>query len=301
MKKLLFGFILTLASALAFALPSPRQIEDALAAQKYADAKSMVQEVLREKPKSARAHLLNAFLLIHVDHNKTAANAELQTAAGLDLDGDVKRSPLFGRVVAEIDMQPVAKPVKTVTYSGPDFNEVAILMLKIALLIAVVVALAYFVSWLIDLMCARRPTEIRFYGNAGSGVASSSPDPVSPAPAGTHYAHTVAPVVVAQQQPAMGAFGPAASVAGGVVAGNLMADSLLHRHSHHHRDADDDYEEEQRRRRRREEDSYSAPSYTPSPVSYESERSSFSSGSSDSSWGSSDSSSSDSSSSASDW
>lgn len=303
MKKLILGLIVMLASALAFALPSPKQIEDALAAQKYADAKSMVQEVLREKPKSARAHLLNAFLLIHIDHNKTAANAELQTASGLDLDGDVKHSPLFGRVVAEIDLQPSAKPVKTSAYSGPSFNEVAVLMLKIALLIAGVVAVAYFVSWLIDLMSPRRTTEIHYHGgSSGSGPYSSpSPDPVSPAPAGTHYAHTVAPVVVAQQQPAMGAFGTAASVAGGVVAGNLMADSLLHRHSHHHRDADDDYEEEQRRRRRREEDSYSAPSYTPSPVSYESERSSFSSGSSDSSWESSDSSSSDSSSSSSDW
>src|SRR6478672_5989220 len=107
MKKALLGIALMLVALVALALPSPQQIEDALANKHYAEAKSMVQEVLREKPESARAHMLNAYLLIHVDKNRVAANAELQTAAGLDKKGDVKSSPLFGRIVTEIDMAPV--------------------------------------------------------------------------------------------------------------------------------------------------------------------------------------------------
>lgn len=280
MKRILFAFVAMMLCALAFALPSPKQIEDALAAHKYADAKSMVQEVLREKPSSARAHLLNAHLLIHADHNRAAANAELQTAAGLDLEGDVKRSPLFGRVVAEIDMRPAAAgearslPAHH-AYATWDFVTAFLIMLSVLAAVAII-------AWIIDrnhfmAFCSNHP--------GASGARASSPVyPDSPAPAGSQYPQAVGSVVVAQQQPAMGAFGTAASVAGGVVAGNLMSDALMHRHHIH--DANDDYEERQRRRRR-EEDS-KPPTYDPSPVSCDNERSSFSSGSSDS-WGSSDS------------
>jgi hypothetical protein len=110
MKKFIALIIMSLHCVVAFALPRPSQIEDALAGQHYAEARSMVAEVLREKPDSARAHLLNAYLLVHADRNKAAANAELQTAIGLDKRGDVKSSALFGRVVAEIDLAPAARP-----------------------------------------------------------------------------------------------------------------------------------------------------------------------------------------------
>jgi hypothetical protein len=53
MKKWLLGAALAVISAVAFALPSPHQIEDALASHDYDTAKSMTQEVLRERPDSA--------------------------------------------------------------------------------------------------------------------------------------------------------------------------------------------------------------------------------------------------------
>jgi len=109
MKKWLIGFLMAFVWSIAFALPSPRQIEDAIASQHYSDARSMVQQVLEEKPDSARAHLLDAFILIHVDHNKQAASQELDNARRLDQRGDVKNSPLFGRTAAEIDMTKVTR------------------------------------------------------------------------------------------------------------------------------------------------------------------------------------------------
>lgn len=286
MKKVLLGLSVLLLAMAAFAMPSPKQIEDALAAQKYVDARGMVQEVLREKPDSARAHLLNAFLLIHVDHNKTAANSELQTAAGLDRKGDVKSSPLFGRVVAEIDMQP-AKPstlpnpsaVPVHHSSGIDPLDVFFFLLLIGGIAIMGIALLRPRDWDVVVVGSG--------GSAGvSGGTTIAPVPGSPLPGGAFYPHASTTIVQAAGNPSMGAFGTAAAVAGGVVAGELIADSLTHRSRRRADDEEDD--------RRRRESSYQ-PSYTPdpSPVSYESERSSFSSSSSGGdSWGGSDSSSS---------
>lgn len=103
MKKWLLGAALAVISAVAFALPSPHQIEDALAAHDYNTARSMTQEVLRERPDSAKAHLFDAYLLEHVDGNLSAASQELENVQNLDQRGDVKNSSLFGKTVAEID------------------------------------------------------------------------------------------------------------------------------------------------------------------------------------------------------
>ena len=102
--KRLFIAGLVLASAVAWAIPNPKQIESALAAHDYTSAKQMVAEVLSEQPASARAHLLNAYILVHADHNPAAAAAEVKLAKNLDKRGDVKNSSLFGRTVTEIDM-----------------------------------------------------------------------------------------------------------------------------------------------------------------------------------------------------
>jgi hypothetical protein len=279
MKKVMFGLFAALFALVAFAMPSPKQIEDALANKNYADAKSMIQEVLREKPDSARAHLLNAYLLIHVDKNRTAANAELQTAVGLDKKGDVKSSPLFGRIVTEIDMgKPAVKQERNI---ADVLGIAAALMLGLcafAALLAVIRAIF------------DRPasTVLHVSGN-GENLARSfgSSVPSGPSSGGAHYPQAATATILATQaSPGMGAFGTAASVAGGVVAGNIISDMLHHGHSS----------------RNYSDDSERRATYTPepSPVSYESERSSFSSGSSDS-WGSSDSSSSYSDSSSSSW
>lgn len=281
MKRAIVGLFAALFAMVAFALPSPKQIEDALANKNYADAKSLIQEVLREKPDSARAHLMNAYLLIHVDKNKQAANAELQTAVGLDKKGDVKSSPLFGRIVTEIDM--AGTPAKK-RHGTADVLEIAAAVVLIICALAAVIAL---INMLLD-----RPLSTVFHvsGGGGSPAWAVSPSaPAAPSSGGAYYPHAATTIVAAQGNPGMGAFGTAAAVAGGVVAGNAISEMLHHSHHRHNT-----YDDEPRR-----ESSYSS-TPDPSPVSYESERSSFSSGSSDS-WSSSDSSSSWSDSSSSSW
>jgi hypothetical protein len=116
MKKFLFTAMLVLASVASWAMPNPKQIESALAAKDYVSARSMVDEVLRAQPNSARAHLINAYLLEHAERNPAAAASELKLARTLDTKGDVKNSSLFGRTVAELDMQKVdVPPVRAVT------------------------------------------------------------------------------------------------------------------------------------------------------------------------------------------
>lgn len=311
MRKLLTGCVLLIISAFAFALPSPHQIEDALAARDYVSARTMVQEVLSERPDSARAHLMNAYLLEHVDHNLGAARAELQTASGLDRRGDVKGSALFGRVVAEMDAQPVQRAVQATrsaavphTYA-PERSSFP----TGAFLIFVALGIA-FIVFAVLVIRAQRPSTVVIESRRGGYGRSraSTPSPVSPSSGGSGvYVHPTqiyepAPTLVypASARGGMTAGENFASTAGGVVAGNVLSDALLRGSRNRMDDSDDEYE---RRRRRNESPADSTYAPSPSPaVDYASERSSFSSSSSGSdSWGSSSSSDYSSSSSSDSW
>jgi hypothetical protein len=299
MKRFIAGIIFTLGAALAFAMPKPSDIEGAIQAQKYNDAKSMISEVLREKPDSARAHLLNAYVLIHADHNKVAANTELENAVRLDNKGDVKSSALFGRTVAEIDLQQVkVQPFQTNQVISPAniplepvhkrFFNFLLFLTSITILFFGIVAVAIHFFRKSDKAELPKYTpqfrdDCHTFGASSSGLSRNNF--VSPAPVAQPQQYYPQPVQTFQPAPqqGMGMMGTAASVAGGVVAGELLADAL------HHRSRLEEHN--------RTTDTYTpAPAYEPSPVSYSNESSSYSSGSSDS-WGSSDSSSS----SSSDW
>lgn len=277
MKRFIVAITLALVAALAFALPKPAQIEDALAAQRYSDARSMIAEVLRERPDSARAHLLNAFILVHVDHNRAAANAELQTAAGLDKRGDVKTSPLFGRVVGEIDAAPAkaapALPRQVPPARESDWQTTLVMVLAFILLVAAFVLIVRAIT-------APRAAYYKF-GGAGGAPVPTPLDPVSPlSPSWGGNVFMPQPAVAAQAPQQMGALGTAASVAGGVVAGNAISDLFRSRSSSSRNEGWDSSPSRS--------SSESSSSYSSSPTSYDSERSSFSSSSSGSSdWGSS--------------
>lgn len=133
MKKYIVGLFLSFVCALAFAIPSPKDIEGALASGRMQEARGMIAEVLREKPDSARAHLLQAYVLIHADKDRSGAGRELDLVNALDKDGKVRNSALFGRVAAEIDLQrgkamPLQasqKPVETISKPGPSHPTLA--------------------------------------------------------------------------------------------------------------------------------------------------------------------------------
>ena len=56
MKRIAATLVLVAVSSMAFALPSPKDIESAVNAGQLRQAETMLNEVVREKPNSARAH-----------------------------------------------------------------------------------------------------------------------------------------------------------------------------------------------------------------------------------------------------
>lgn len=299
MKKTIVALIMTLTMAVAFALPKSSQIEDALAAHDYQSAKSMTQEVLREKPESAKAHLFNAYILMKADGNKGAASEELKNAARLDKKGDVKSSALFGRTVAELQTAPQTRPqplrqaVAQNEYQPTTYVSAAPVKASSGFgtymfWFTVLLIMAVIIAWVMRKK-DKEPTYVnynypatrthseRVAAHARSRVTYDEPSHV--------YVQPVQPIAPQAQQGGMTPMSTAASVAGGVVAGNVISD-MLHtgRHNSSRSSYDDGYEERQRRRREQEQETSSpAPAYVPPVVDYESQRSSYSSGSS-SSW-----------------
>ena len=83
MKRKIVILSLALWSALAFALPSTDEVEAAVKAGNYAQADSMMQEVVAAKPQSAKAHYFYARILAHEGKFNDAA-AQAHAAQGID-------------------------------------------------------------------------------------------------------------------------------------------------------------------------------------------------------------------------
>lgn len=293
MKKYIVALMFALATSVVFATPTPKQIENDLANKDYASAKSKVMEVLRDRPESARAHLLNAFLLIHVSKDRVAASEELKNAMNLDTKGDVKNSPLFGRVTTEIDMLPVAKivsqPVKPIqryvtpaSESTTPTNESSNAWIYILLIMAGGAVVWYIYNKQTKRSVIAIPTTTQYPSSfcGGENIEhrdhrdSSSHNPYPSYASRRFEQPTYVPQQPVQQSQPMGMVGTAASVGAGVVAGNLITDLI--RGNHHNSDSYSSSSRDSQRYENKIEES------TPSPVSYEVERQSFSSGNDDS-------------------
>jgi hypothetical protein len=267
-KKIIAAIVFSVAAVAAMASPSPKQIEKVLAAGDMQSARSMVSQVLEDHPNSARAHLLNAYILLNADKNKAAANEELKQVVRLDKTGDVSSSALFGKVVAQIerspsapvkryvDTKPVAyeQPVKTsyAQNSYPQQSSSGIGFIGWILIIGGIGSVAYFIF----IYRSTRPEAVEVYRpiayTSNRRIVKDEPESrayvqpvqrehveyVAPQPV---YQHTPVVHQAPQQQQGMGALGTAASVAGGVVAGNMLSDALRHNHSHGSHRTYDDY------------------------------------------------------------
>lgn len=300
MKKYLLGLVLMIITAIAFALPKPSDIESAMAQGNFSDAQSMTAEVLREHPESARAHLLNAYLLIHVQHDKVAANAELNTASGLDHKGDVKNSSLFGRTVAEIDLQKsqaAPRPQQVIQQTSSIIDSRVMQQPEKShghsggFLIFLFIVGAGCVIVILFIRGANNKGQrieppTNYPPRVSSTYRESTYPQIAPMPSNPYY--PTQPVIV-QAQPAsqgLGFGGQMAATAGGVIAGEAIVSAFTSRSKSRY--SDDDYEE----RRRRDRAYDSTPAYTPdpyvdpvrdsSPVSASNERASYSSGRDDS-------------------
>ena len=94
---------LVLSATWALALPTSKEIESAVSAGHYAQAESMLREVLQEKPQSAKAHYELGQVLAHAQRYKEA-QTELQKAKDIDLSLKFATSPdKFNSVVAKVN------------------------------------------------------------------------------------------------------------------------------------------------------------------------------------------------------
>jgi hypothetical protein len=101
LKSIVAG-VLVLGATLAFALPTPKDIEAAVAAGHYTQAETMLREVLQDKPQSAKAHYELGQVLAHEQRYKDA-QAELQKAKDLDPSLKFAASPeKFNTVFAKV-------------------------------------------------------------------------------------------------------------------------------------------------------------------------------------------------------
>jgi hypothetical protein len=80
MKKFILGVALAAATALAWALPSLADVEAQVQQGNYAQAESMMREVVAAKPNSARAHYVYGEILAH-DGKFAAAAGEAGSRA----------------------------------------------------------------------------------------------------------------------------------------------------------------------------------------------------------------------------
>jgi len=95
------------ASALAFALPSPKDIEAAVSQGQLPQAESMLREVIEAKPQSAKAHYELGQVLLR-EHRAKEAHTELLAAKAIDPSLKFATSPQqFETVLAQANAQPV--------------------------------------------------------------------------------------------------------------------------------------------------------------------------------------------------
>ena len=102
LKSVVAG-VLVLSATLALALPTPKDIEAAVAAGQYTQAESMLREVLQDKPQSAKAHYELGQVLAH-EHRYKEAQTELQKAKDIDPSLKFATSPeKFNTVLTKVN------------------------------------------------------------------------------------------------------------------------------------------------------------------------------------------------------
>jgi hypothetical protein len=97
-----------LGATLVLALPTPKDIEAAVAAGQYTQAESMLREVLQDKPQSAKAHYELGQVLAH-EHRYKEAQTELLKAKDIDPSLKFATSPdKFNTVMTKVSELAVA-------------------------------------------------------------------------------------------------------------------------------------------------------------------------------------------------
>lgn len=282
MKKYMVGLMLSIVTTLALAIVPPEQIEKELASGNYTQARAHVEEVLQQKPENARAHLMKAFLLAHVDKDSAAASNELSLVKEYDKKGNVVSSPLFKKVENELYSVP-AQQQKEFVAPVKEESDAFWWILSIGAIVAVGASLYFFVfkknSPQYYYTPSTRNTESDYNLNQRPKFMSTPTQTAHSQDIKQNWSNTYTPQPTTyQQQPTsnsgMGFVGTAAAVGAGVVAGELVHDYIAEKRK-----------EERKKETTSSDDSFSTynPIYSRSDGSYSSSSSRSSSWDSDSS------------------
>ncbi len=230
MRKFILSIALAAASALAWALPSLAEVETQVQQGHYAQAESMMREVVAAKPSSARAHYVYAEILAH-DGKFAAAADEARLARQLDPDIKFTSAEKFSAFEASLQRQQSeatrarAAPSTTQSYSP---NAPA----------APATASAGIPSWVwlgglavIAFLLWRGFSRSRASA-AAAGGAMVAPGAYGGAPMTPNAGQPGMPYGPGYPaaRPGSGMLGLGAAAVGGVAAG-MLADELLHRRS----------------------------------------------------------------------
>jgi hypothetical protein len=226
MKKTIVSVWLLLACAVAWALPTVQQVEAAVQQGHYAQAESMMREVVDAKPGSAKGHYLYAEILAH---NGSFAKAAEEAGKARQLDPDIKfTQPEKFRTFEKL-LEQEQKPVQRTEASNSVSPAAAALDAKPRQSAAIpgwvwgaALALVAYLLWrgfsrsrasqsprTAPSFACSVPTNA--FGTPGVGGAGAAP-----------YAG------VPPASPSSGLLGTGLAVAGGVAAG-MLVDEMLHR------------------------------------------------------------------------
>jgi uncharacterized membrane protein YgcG len=236
MKKLIVSMALLGLSAFAWALPTLQQVEAEVRQGHYAQAESMMREVVAAKPGSARAHYIYAEILAH-DGNLARAAEEAKTARQIDPDVKFTDPEKFRSFEAALlrAQTPAARPPLT----PPSVDAAAPTQVAPARVAPAPVAAAAMPSWvwlaglaaiaffLWRFFSRSRGASVAGAALPGSGYGAPMPTGPAGAPYGAGAAAAPYGPGYAPQRPGSGMLGVGLGAAGGLAAG-MLAERLLH-------------------------------------------------------------------------
>lgn len=231
-RRLCLAAALLWASTLAWALPSVQQVEAEVAQGRYAQAETMMAEVVAAKPGSARAHYIYAEILAH---NELYARASEQVRLARTLDpslafaGSADKFRAFERLLERAETG--AKKVRSPSGVMPHDTAAAPVIAPTRAAAPAVAAASGIPSWLWGLGFA---VVAVLLWRAISRRPSASPSGAAPMTPGAMAANSpygpggVPPGGMAPASAGGGLLGAGLAGAGGFAAG-MMVDRMLHR------------------------------------------------------------------------
>jgi hypothetical protein len=236
MKKVILSLLLASLSAIAWALPTVQDVEAEVRQGRYAQAESMMREVVAAKPGSARAHYIYAEILAH-DGKLTLAIEEASRARQIDPDvkfADPEKFRTFEASLLRAQAARATPPAAATQRTAAPRESAPVAADRVAPAAAaagpswVWLAGGAAIAFALWRFFSRRRAASPLAGGAApsTGFGSQTQAGAVPSPYGPGATPPYGPGY-APQRPGSGMMGVSLAAAGGVAAG-MLAERMLH-------------------------------------------------------------------------